>query len=66
MYEKKALEAELDCILRLHDVLLITGASRSSIYLWVSLGIFPQQVRLGVRAMGWRKSDVLRWLAERR
>lgn len=66
MYEKKAPGAEMDSILRLHDVLRISGASRSSIYLWINAGIFPPPVTLGVRAVGWRKSEVERWLAERR
>ncbi|OZB35360.1 MAG: AlpA family transcriptional regulator [Halothiobacillus sp. 15-55-196] len=56
----------MDSILRLHDVPRITGASRSSIYLWVSAGIFPQPVKLGVRAVGWRRSEVQQWLDDRR
>lgn len=66
MYQKEAPRAEMDSILRLHDVLEISGASRSSIYLWVSAGIFPPPVKLGARAVGWRRSDVQRWLADRR
>ncbi|MDA3878026.1 MAG: AlpA family phage regulatory protein [Halothiobacillus sp.] len=56
----------MDSILRLPDVLQISGASRSSIYLWVSAGIFPQPVKLGVRAVGWRRSEVQKWLDDRR
>ncbi|MBN2856013.1 MAG: AlpA family phage regulatory protein [Halothiobacillaceae bacterium] len=33
---------------------------------WVGAGIFPQPVKLGVRAVGWRRSEVERWLADRR
>ncbi|TDN58323.1 AlpA family transcriptional regulator [Halothiobacillus neapolitanus] len=66
MCQKYAPGAEMDSILRLHDVLRITGASRSSIYLWVSAGIFPQPVKLGVRAVGWRRSEVQQWLDDRR
>jgi len=49
---------EMDRILRLPDVLRICGASRSSLYLWQSAGIFPQSVKLGIRAVGWRKSEI--------
>jgi prophage regulatory protein len=66
MYQKYAPGAEMDSILRLPDVLQISGASRSSIYLWVSAGIFPQPVKLGVRAVGWRRSEVQKWLDDRR
>ena len=42
-----------------------TGASRSTIYAWVRLGLFPKPVKIGPRAVGWRKSDVDAWLASR-
>ncbi|MDD3576680.1 MAG: helix-turn-helix transcriptional regulator [Halothiobacillus sp.] len=56
----------MDSILRLRDVLRICGASRSSIYLWVSAGIFPPPIKIGARAVGWRRSAVQKWLDERR
>ncbi len=65
MKDRSAQGADLDIILRMREVLQASGASRSSIYVWMSLGLFPQPVKIGVRAIGWRKSDVLRWLDER-
>lgn len=62
MYQPEALGAEIDEIFRLPDVLRITRASRSSIYKWISAGYFPQPVKLGPRAVGWRRSEVLQWL----
>ncbi len=62
MHQKEAPRAEMDSILRLHDVLQISGASRSSIYKWKNEGKFPQPVKLGPRAVGWRRSEVQQWL----
>lgn len=49
-------------ILRLPQVKLRVGLSRSSIYLAVSNGNFPKPVRLGARAVGWIESEVDTWL----
>ena len=49
-------------ILRRPDVESRTGLSRSSIYDGMSKGTFPQAVKLGVRAIGWRESDITNWL----
>lgn len=49
-------------ILRRPDVESRTGLSRSSIYDGMSKGTFPQAVKLGVRAVGWRESDIANWL----
>ena len=51
--------------LRLPEVISRTGLSRSTIYAYVQLGIFPAPVRLGARAVGWLKSEVDNWIAER-
>ena len=52
-------------ILRLPQVKGRVGLSRSSIYLAVSQGRFPQPVRLGDRAVGWLESEVEAWLREK-
>jgi prophage regulatory protein len=52
-------------ILRLPTVKARTGASRSSIYLWVSEGSFPRPVSLGARAVGWIESEVDEWISGR-
>lgn len=51
-------------ILRLPEVIKITGLSRSSIYLRMSHGHFPRQISLGGRAVGWVSSDVSTWVDE--
>jgi prophage regulatory protein len=52
-------------ILRLPEVLIRVGLSRSSIYLAISRENFPKSVHLGARAVGWLESDIERWIDER-
>ena len=52
-------------ILRTVDVLALLRISRSTLWRRVRDGEFPQPVRLGgakSRAVGWRRTDVERWL----
>ena len=52
-------------ILRLPKVKAITGLSRSTIYLRMSEGTFPQHISLGSRAVGWLGSEVADWMDQR-
>ena len=52
-------------ILRLTDVITMTGLSRSTIYLRMVQGKFPKKINLGSRAVGWISSDVNEWIEER-
>lgn len=54
-----------DRILRRPHVEACTGLSRSTIYEWMKRGEFPAPVKLGVRAVGWRESDIEAWLQAR-
>ena len=45
-------------ILRLPKVLHLIGMSRSWLYDELASGRFPAPVKLGVRAIGWRRSDI--------
>ena len=49
-------------ILRLGSVLERTGLSRSTLYRKIEQGSFPRQVRISERCIGWRDSDIERWL----
>ena len=49
-------------ILRLSDVKERTGLSRSTIYLYVSDGIFPRPINLGARCVGWLESEIDGWI----
>jgi len=48
--------------MRLPEVKLVTGLSRSTIYFRIALGTFPKQVSLGGRAVGWLENEIQEWL----
>ena len=52
-------------ILRKPRVLAIIGIGNTSLYEAIKRGDFPAPVKLGLRAVGWRRSDIERWLATR-
>lgn len=52
-------------ILRLPQVIELTGLSRSSIYLLMSEQDFPQPISLGIRAKGWVEQEVSEWIQQR-
>jgi prophage regulatory protein len=52
-------------ILRLPAVKANTGLSRSTIYLRMTEGTFPQSVGLGGRAVGWLEAEIQEWLQRR-
>jgi len=47
-----------NAILRLPQVKVCVGLSRSSIYLAISQGRFPEPVRLGAGAVGWPAAEI--------
>jgi len=51
-----------DRFIRIGGVVEKTGRSRAAIYRMIADGTFPRQQRIGVRAVGWRISAILRWM----
>lgn len=51
--------------LRLDSVLRITGLGRSTVFRLIASKDFPAPVRVGVRAIAWRKADLDRWSESR-
>lgn len=51
-----------DKFIRIDGVVERTGRSRAAIYRMIAEGSFPRQERIGVRAVGWRLSAILRWM----
>jgi prophage regulatory protein len=49
----------------LKAVLAKTGLSRSTLYTYVAIGLFPKQRRLGVRRVAWLASEVREWISSR-
>ncbi len=54
----------MDSILKLPEVTRITGIGRSNLYALIQRGEFPKPVKLSVRSVGWRQSEVNAWLSE--
>lgn len=54
-------------LLRLDAVEHLTGLRKSSVYTYMASKEhgFPTPVRIGARAVAWRESDVLAWIAAR-
>lgn len=62
------LQLELDMsnrILRLPEVMAITGLPRSTIYAAMANGTFPASVKLSARSVGWSEQAVRKWIEER-
>ena len=51
-------------IVRLPGVKILTGLSRSTIYLREADGSFPRRGSLGGRAVGWVDAEVEAWLEQ--
>ena len=50
-------------IYRLPEVISLTGLSRSSIYLRISVQEFPKPIKIGRRAVGWSEDSLIAWQA---
>ena len=57
-------------LLRLPEVILRTGLSRSSIYLQFKIEdkakAFPSPVKIGSHSVAWRESEIEEWIASRK
>jgi prophage regulatory protein len=54
-----------DRIIKIREVITMTGLSRSSIYLLIKKGTFPAQVKLSTRSSGWFWSEINSWVMSR-
>ncbi len=52
-------------ILRLPAVSELTGLPRSTLYLYMSKGLFPKPIKLGVKSVGWIQEEVDQWLRQK-
>ena len=59
-------EVAIDSFVPIRQVCQTTSASRSTIYSWIELKLFPPPVKIGPRRVAWRKSDIDKWMASRR
>jgi len=49
-------------LLRIPDVMALTGLPKSTIYLKVKNKDFPTQVQIGARSVAWVESEVNDWI----
>jgi prophage regulatory protein len=54
-----------DRILRDPEVTSLTGIGRTSRWYMIRAGRFPKPVELTARTVGWRLSDIVRWIESR-
>ena len=52
-------------LLKLPEVVRMTGVPRSSIYWRASRGEFPKPLKIGERASAWNSDEIERWIAEK-
>lgn len=52
-------------LIRLKEVMHVTGLARATIYKYMDEGTFPKSVPLGGRAVAWEESQVEDWILER-
>lgn len=53
-------------ILRLPDVLELTGLGRSLVYALMREGDFPKSIKLSARAVGWPEVEILGWIEQKK
>jgi prophage regulatory protein len=56
---------ESDRLLRLPEVLQLTGLRRSAIYEQMRRGSFPRSVKAGPRAATWSEAAIQAWISDR-
>ena len=54
--------AQENRILRLREVMRLTGLSKATIHRRYRDGTFPEPVRLGPQSIGWWRAEILEWL----
>ncbi len=53
----------MERLLRIQEVVYVTGFTRGWIYVLMRKGEFPLQVPVGKRAVRWRSTDVQAWIS---
>lgn len=52
-------------VIKITEVMTLTGLSRSTIYQAIRNGEFPLQLKLSARSFGWLYNEVIGWLNSR-
>jgi prophage regulatory protein len=56
------LESKTKHMIRIQNVIALTGMSRQSIYAYAAAGKFPKPVKLGERCSAWIEEEVTNWI----
>jgi prophage regulatory protein len=59
----KLTEKPPECLIRIKEVCLLVGISRTTLYHMIREGIFPKPLDLGSRCKAWQKQTVINWIA---
>ena len=52
-------------LIRLREVMKITGFGRSQIYKLINIGEFPKQIQISPGSLAWLESELETWMKER-
>ncbi|WP_300179827.1 AlpA family transcriptional regulator [uncultured Aliivibrio sp.] len=52
-------------LIRLKEVMSMTGLGRSTVYNYIADNVFPKSVSLGDRAVAWVESEIEEWVLAR-
>jgi prophage regulatory protein len=52
-------------LIRLKEVIYLTGLTRSSIYRLMAIGSFPKQIKVGERCIAWSYEQIESWVSDK-
>ena len=52
-------------LIRMPDVISLTGLSRSSIYFKMKKKEFPPKIQIGERSIAWLEADIYEWINDK-
>ncbi len=58
-------EKQASDLIRIKEVMSMTGLSKSSIYTYKSKGEFPNPIQLSSRSVAWIRVDVEQWISDK-
>lgn len=58
-----AIALEDERLIRIKEVMFLTGLARSTLYKWVQEKRFPAPIKLSKQFAAWRRSEVRNWIA---
>ena len=65
MEQTQIREKQASDLIRIKEVMSMTGLSKSSIYTYKSKGEFPNPIQLSSRSVAWVRVDVEQWISDK-